>query len=941
MVTATAGVLLERDVELAVLTSLLANVRGGHGAVAVIEGPPGIGKTALLRATADLAAAQGFTVLEARASHLERGFTYGIARQLLERRVRNAAPAERRRLLASLAEDATSALGLGGPPTDSNLRSMHGLYWLAANVAADRPLLLTVDDLHWADDPSLRWLLYAEKRLTGLPLAVVATSRLSEPGATQELLDAFALDDAARTVRLAPLSLSAVGTLISARLDGLVAPAFGAACHESTGGNPLLVRELLRELVAEGVSPTAEGATSLHRFGVDGVARSVRRRLAALGPEAQSVADAVAVLSDGPTLVDVATLCELDESLVRSAVVTLAAVDVLRPDPPLAFVHPLVQSSVYENLPDVRRSAMHRVAAGLRDSVSDPEAVAVHLMRVEPRSDPQVVALLRAAAASVTGRGAPDAAAPLLLRALREPPADEATRAAVLVELGQAEAVANLDGFEPHLAEAIAIHTRSGDHDQAAAVALSLGRALQLSGASDRAFDILETAWATVGPQSDLGSLIEAEMFAIAHGYAAARPRIAHRFDVYRTRLSRHEHVDPMVLGGLSPWLLRGTPPAELAVAAAEAALADPRLASTMLSRHITGHAVYVLVGAGLLSRAGAVLDDSIATAHTYGAPLVLGWSTALRSETSFRQGEVIKAEGEARAAWELGSGGPGVPAQDARLCVMAAAMLINALLARGKTEEAQACADLVPSPLPLRSDLFLAARAHLRLTQGRIADAITDLREVEVLLGDEFHKPVQNWRLLLAIALLRTGADSEAAALASAEVDQARSWQAPLAVGRALVTLGVVTSNVGLIEEGVTVLSGTEGRLDHALALIELGALLRRSGSPAAARDPLSAGMDLAARCGATAHADRAHDELIAAGSRPRRGRRFLTGPEALTAGEFRVATLAADGLTNRQIAQRLYVSQAAVQFHLRNTFRKLGISARGELREKLTPTC
>jgi DNA-binding CsgD family transcriptional regulator len=90
---------------------------------------------------------------------------------------------------------------------------------------------------------------------------------------------------------------------------------------------------------------------------------------------------------------------------------------------------------------------------------------------------------------------------------------------------------------------------------------------------------------------------------------------------------------------------------------------------------------------------------------------------------------------------------------------------------------------------------------------------------------------------------------------------------------------------------------------------------------------------MDLASRCGATALADRAHAELIAAGGRPRRGRRYRTGPESLTAGEYRVAALAAQGLTNRAIAQRLYVTQSAVQFHLRNAFRKLDVSARGQL--------
>jgi ATP/maltotriose-dependent transcriptional regulator MalT len=346
-----------------------------------------------------------------------------------------------------------------------------------------------------------------------------------------------------------------------------------------------------------------------------------------------------------------------------------------------------------------------------------------------------------------------------------------------------------------------------------------------------------------------------------------------------------------------------------------------------------------VLIGAGRLTSAATLLDQFTTDSQRWRAPLVMGWVAMARSENAFCQGEVVKAEAEGRLAWDACLGGPDVPAPDSRLRAFTAAALINALVARGEVDAAQDVETLVPSPLPERSHMYLAARAELRIAQGRTPEAITDLQEIGALIGDEFHKPIQNWRLRLAVALANTGVVDEAVELATAELEQARLWQVPLAVGRALVALGVVTSSVDTLEEAVEVLDGTEGRLDHAVALIELGALLRRSGSPAAAREPLRAGMDLAARCGATAYADRAHGELVAAGSRPRRDRRFLTGPEALTAGEFRVAELAATGLTNREIAQRLFVTQAAVQFHLRNTFRKLGIAARRELAEALNP--
>ncbi|MFP5388822.1 MAG: helix-turn-helix transcriptional regulator [Thermoleophilia bacterium] len=430
-------------------------------------------------------------------------------------------------------------------------------------------------------------------------------------------------------------------------------------------------------------------------------------------------------------------------------------------------------------------------------------------------------------------------------------------------------------------------------------------------------------------------------MLAIARGYPQLRPRVADRVRGHLGRFERGEPVDAVMLGALSAWLLE-SPPVERTVQAMETALADNRLSTPGAHTIVLPLIGYTLLGAGRVTRAGEVFDATIDAARRRGELPILGVASALRSEVFYRQGEVVKAEGEARIAWEHAVGEGMAKASRPVGLMFAGAMAINALVARGELEEAQRWADRLPEPLPVRSEVFLSARAELRLAQGRTEEAITDLRTVGALLGEEFHKPVQNWRARLAVVLASTGAREEARALATAELEQAQLWEAPLAIGVALTAAGMVeggADGVTMLEEAVEVLEQTEGRLDYALAMIELGALLRRSGSRVAAREPLRAGMDLAARCGATAYADRAHAELVTAGARPRRDRRFLTGPESLTAGELRVATLAAEGLTDRVIAQRLYVTQAAVQFHLRNTFRKLGIRARGDLAAALDP--
>lgn len=932
--------LLERETELDLAEGFLDRLVRGRGGIVVLEGPAGIGKTALLDEVAARGTTRGAEVLRSRAGQIDAGFSFGVVRQLLEPRVRAATGAERKTLLGGNAEYALPALGMaaGDAEGDAGSRALDGLYWLAANLAGRGPLLLCVDDAHWADRSSLRWLLYIAPRIVDLPLGVVLTTRPSEPGAEQDLLDGITLDDATTVVTPQPLSAPAVGVLIGTSLADDVAPEFEVAVHHSTGGNPLLARELLGELAAEGAAPTAERAERLDGFGVEAVARNVRRRLHALGPQAEEVARAVAVVGDGATVVEIAALCEVDEATVREAAIDLAATDLLRAEAPLAFVHPLVRAAVYEEMAAVRREQTHRRVAELRGGRADAEQVAVHLLQVEPRSDPAVLDALRAAAAEAEGRGAPDAAVTFLHRALAEPPQAGEVRATVLVELGVAEIKAWVDGFDDHLSAAIA---EIDDVEAAAQIAIGLGAALTFLGEAERAFEVLERALTTVDASSPSRPRLEAELLVIGHGYPPLRPRVTELAERRLEELARGEPVDALLQGALSPWLLNQGAPDEC-VRAAEAAIADERLFAAPMDSGVLPMVGYMLLGAGRLSRADAVFAAAIAAARPRGELPMLAATSAFRSETLFRKGELVEAEAEASFAWEHAIGDAATGEAGLMVQVFGTGLFVNVLVARGKLEQAQSCLDRLPAELPARVEMLLPARAELRLAQGRTEEAIADLRATGELLGEEFFKAVQNWRARLAVALASNGEHEEAQDLAAAELTQARRWGVPPALGVALTAAGTVAGDedgVILLEEAVATLAATDGRLDHALALIELGALQRRLGSRVAAREPLRAGLDLATRCGATAHADRAHAELVAAGARPRRDRRFLSGPESLTAGELRVATLAAEGLTDRAIAQRLFVTQAAVQFHLRNTFRKLDIRARGDLAAILEP--
>jgi DNA-binding CsgD family transcriptional regulator len=223
-----------------------------------------------------------------------------------------------------------------------------------------------------------------------------------------------------------------------------------------------------------------------------------------------------------------------------------------------------------------------------------------------------------------------------------------------------------------------------------------------------------------------------------------------------------------------------------------------------------------------------------------------------------------------------------------------------------------------------------------VRLAQGRPAEAVKHLRECgrRLTAAGALTPAAAPWRSQLALALSATGEREEALRLAGEEVRLARAFELPRELGIALRAAGLVeggAEGVELLREAVAELEGSPARLEHARALTDLGAAMRRRGRRALAREPLRRGLDLAQRCGAVALAARAHAELVATGARPRR--LVLRGVDALTPSERRVSDLAADGLTNREIAQALFVTEKTVETHLAHVFRKLDLGSRSQL--------
>jgi DNA-binding NarL/FixJ family response regulator len=224
-------------------------------------------------------------------------------------------------------------------------------------------------------------------------------------------------------------------------------------------------------------------------------------------------------------------------------------------------------------------------------------------------------------------------------------------------------------------------------------------------------------------------------------------------------------------------------------------------------------------------------------------------------------------------------------------------------------------------------------------LLDGRVEEAVTTLDDAASRLGGR-RNPAHPlpWRSQKAMALNRLGRTDEALELAAEEVEMARSWGAAGALGAALRTLGTVEGERGLehLEEAVAVLEESPARLELAKALAAQGAALRNTKDPSAAREPLRRALELAEVCAAEPVVEFARSELHATGARPRSA--ALSGPAALTPSERRVADLAAEGQTNRDIADALFVTPKTVEVHLSNAYKKLGIASRRELQAALS---
>lgn len=900
--------LLERERESASLRGLVADVVGQRGGCLIVEGQPGVGKSALLTELAAVCRDAGAAVCVIHATPLGQQIPFGVARRLLDPLVR-AHPASLQagwaRHARSLFDGDLDQLATGAP-------LLEGLVALVAQLTqACGPLMLVVDDAQWIDQSSLAFLgeLCLRRAEIGAGVAVGLSTTVPELdlGPLRQLGTPGSI-----LLRPAQLSTSAVEQLAAERLPG-AGGEFVARLAHASAGNPRLAIEMLDLALRSGVSEPLVPARLAHELALS---------LDDLSDAARALATAVAVLEEAP-LRRAAVLANLDPPAADRAADELVARHLLTGGEPISYQHPVSGTALAASLPPFERAALHRRAAELLAAEHEPDdVVAEHLMRSRPGAEAWVSDVLRAAGRAALLRGEPAGASRLLERAAAEAPEAEG-RNAVLLELAAARAAAGqpaaIESFEHALAHITEPSQRGEAWHRLSRLLYARGEFAGAAAAGARGQSELALG-DTLRERLLQDEIAAAELVDELRAGAAGR---------LRAMIAGDPPADPGLLAYvLSRQAFSGVQLERIPALAEQALASDPLVDPTShgwalmfvaTALNLTDHAV----------EASNALDRGLERATELGDLLTEVTLRCCRAWTWLLRGRLDLAGRDLDAVLAVNS--LGWPMVDS-ICSLP---LIVLRLELGDLAGARDAAQRIPTAgIPGRA-YYDGAIAY---AEGDSATALVAFEAAGLDL-EQVHG-VQNpgvlpWRSGAALAAAQLGRRDRAVALATVELEQARAAGLPRALGIALRTLGRVVREPHLIDESIAVLETSPARLELARSLLAAGTARRRAQRPAEARTLLDRAHQLAVECGSGPLADQAIGELRATGARPRDRPRL--GVAALTPSQRRVTELAAEGRTTRQVAAELFLSPKTVEGHLTAAFRTLGISSRAELRPLL----
>ena len=955
-VTQVAEPIVGRDAELAVLDRLLDQAREGEHTFAVLSGAPGIGKTSVLSELARRAEERGCLVLEGRATELERELPFGLLIDTFDPYLESLDPRSYDRLAADGLEELASvfpslrALGAGfeEPRTAAErFRAHHAVRELIERLAVRQPLVLLFDDIHWCDGASLELLGYLLRRPAQAAVLGVTAFR---PGQATPTLAATIAEGVQsgqiHKITLGPLEKGPAETLVDAD------PAEADRLYRESGGNPFYLLQLARS----GVGPGGDGDVPA------AVSATIAREVDGLEPAVRRFVEAAAVAGD-PFELDLAVaVAELPETEAFAALDELIARDFVRlGDVPrrFQFRHPLVRAAVYDgSSPGGRLVAHERAAEVLAARAAAPALRAHHVEQSARYGDLDAVAVLREAGKEAAER-APSSAARWFEAALRVAPNDLAPeeRAELLLGLaGALGATGKLDGSRSALLAALELPAEAVPMPRVKLIS-ACAATEQLLGRREDAHRRLQAALGNLGEHDSTESAALMFELALDAFYGQDFDGMCEwgRKSVAAARASG-DRAQLAASAGLTAFACSCAPEtiAEARALHDEAAelldaLSDDELAAEMnavawlpptefyLDRYPEGiaHAerglavaratgqsdffpgliqalANLLFSTGRPVEAAQLLDDSLEAARLSDNVVGIAWSLLNRSYAATNAGEVEEALRAGEKAVELTA-----PFADSPVGVWAGEVLAQALVEVGKPERGyemmveRAGPDLVRVPGAWRA-IWLGNMAGCLLALGRVEDALRSAALAEEL-AHAFGLPLAisvSHRAAAAVALERgdatTAAERALASAAGAEEIGARlhAAQSRMLAGRALAAAGDETAAVASLEQ----------------AAAEFDA------------------------CGAPRYRDAAEHELRKLGRavhrRTERGKADGSGIEALTGRELEVARLVVDRRTNLEIAAELFLSIKTVETHMRNIFRKLGVSSRVEVARVLERT-
>ena len=933
-----------RQAEVAALDEALDRVASGRPAIVLIQGEAGIGKTRLLAGALGEARRRGLQVAAGRAEELERTRPFGLVADAFG--CARSAPDPRRAAIADLL--ATQGSGASRPITVTSdpglqFRAVDAFADLVEELALSGPLVIGADDLQWADPSSLLTLAAVSRRMTYLPVAVIGCFRPAPRVPDLERMTAALEAAGATQLIVRGLPEAAVADLVADTVAAVPGPALLAGIS-GAAGNPLFVTELLAALAAEGAIATADGRAEVTELTLPPTLRlTILRRLSFLAEDTMQALRAASILGSGFALADLASVTGRPAVDLSVALAEAIRAQVLEDDGPvLRFRHDLIRESIYADLPASVRRGLHREAGHRLAQAGAPSLqIAEHLARGAAPADAEAIRWLTKAAREAAARS-PDVAADLLERAIGLMDPKDPGRDQVLAEYAGS---LMLSGRIAE-AEAACRSVLRRDHDQsvAGAVRICLGQAQLTQGQASDALRHLERAASSPACAGHERTAAQAwaSYARLALGDLDGALTVAHAARSAAAAAGDHLSLSIAMASLALVCEFRGQLADALQLIDEAVSLADQ--SPGRMGHRYPLHAIrgWLLIELDRRQDARSSLSTGRQLSEDLGVRWPLPTYQVFLAFERFMAGDWDEALTELQAGFELAEEIGEIYSRVYADGVLALISFHRNDLSRADAAASAAARDLAGRSPGYRMTLAGWPRALILEAGGDLSGALATLAgawDTCTRLGLVLEYPAVGADLVrLALA---TGDLERARAVAAAVTEVAAGHEVPWITGAALHCQGLVADDAELLQAAAAACARGSRPLQLALACEDAGTASARHGDLERARPLLDQALAIYERLHAARDLARIEAVLREAGIR--RGRRATRGrPRAgwpsLTPAERAVAELVAEGLSNPQIGERLYVSRRTVQTHIAHVFAKLDLTSRAHLAAEVT---